>query len=367
MIRSATIQDAPPIADIIVASWQNAFSGIIDPEYPKTLKPEPFIRLLQENIEWGKETLFVKTVEDRIVGFISGKERDGYYDCETIGFYVLQEYRKQLIGSALFHRMARHFWEGNRKRMILWTLLGAENNRFYTGIGGKDALRKTLTIGGKDYPGIGYGFDLAALSNTSEPQRDPLRRKPLEEMDRRELGKLFPIILREHCPEWLRLYEAEKTQIEEALDGKTIVRISHIGSTAVPGLVAKPTIDILLEVSPAVDTRTLIRRMKAYGFRYGAQPENPPPHMLFKKGYSEEGFVGQAVHVHVRYPGDWDELYFRDYLTRYPSVADAYSELKRVLKEQFEFDREAYTSAKGEFIKTNTRLAREEFGERYLP
>ena len=367
VIRPATLRDTPDIAGIIVACWQNAFFGIVDPEYPKTLKPETFIRRVQENLEQQREVLFVKTIEDRVVGFISGRQLDGYYDCETVGFYILQEYRKLKIGTALFLRLARHFWEDHRKRMILWTLLGAENNCFYTGMGGKDALRKTLTIGGKDYLGIGYGFDLATLSITRDTQSDPLREKPLEEMDRYELGRLFPILLCDHRPEWKGLYEAEKTHIEEAIGAETIFRINHIGSTAVPGLAAKPTIDVLLEIVPVADIERLIRQMKHHGFRYGPQPENPAPHILFKKGYSEHGFSGQAVHVHVRYPGDWGELYFRDYLRLYPLVANAYADLKRALWKRFEFDREAYTSAKGDFIESHTRSAREEFGQKYLP
>ena len=49
--------------------------------------------------------------------------------------------------------------------------------------------------------------------------------------------------------------------------------------------------------------------------------ENSAPHIMFAKGYTPEGFAGQAFHVHVRYKGDWDEIYFRDYLLRHYDVA----------------------------------------------
>ncbi|MFX4261478.1 GrpB family protein [Pelotomaculum propionicicum] len=86
---------------------------------------------------------------------------------------------------------------------------------------------------------------------------------------------------------------------------------------------------------------------------------------LFMKGYTPEGFKGQVYHVHVRYSGDWDELYFRDYLISHPDVADEYGKLKLELKNRFEFDRDAYTDAKTDFIKKATRLAKEEMQNKY--
>jgi len=71
--------------------------------------------------------------------------------------------------------------------------------------------------------------------------------KKLKEMSFDELGKLFPIILSEHDPFWHERYLLEKPLIENAIGLDSIIRISHIGSTSVAGLIAKPTIDILLE------------------------------------------------------------------------------------------------------------------------
>lgn len=85
------------------------------------------------------------------------------------------------------------------------------------------------------------------------------------------------------------------------------------------------------------------------------------------KGYTEAGFAEQVYHLHVKPLGDWDELYFRDYLRRYPEVARQYGVLKQGLKEQYEHDRDGYTDAKTEFIKKATEKARAEFFGRYLP
>ena len=74
--------------------------------------------------------------------------------------------------------------------------------------------------------------------------------KPLSEMTLEELWQLFPIILSEHDPDWTKYYDEEKALLEKQF-GSLTVRFSHIGSTAVEGLIAKPTADILLEVDPA--------------------------------------------------------------------------------------------------------------------
>jgi GrpB-like predicted nucleotidyltransferase (UPF0157 family) len=173
-----------------------------------------------------------------------------------------------------------------------------------------------------------------------------------------ELGRLFPIILVLHDPAWAGLYAAEKDRIVAAVGNKNIARISHYGSTAVPGLIAKPTIDILLEIREGTDTETLIQNITGIGYGYDPQPRDHPPHMMFMKGYSPRGFVGQAYHIHVRYSGDWDELAFRDYLISHPGTAREYERVKIRLKEKFEFDREAYTHGKGEFIRAVVQEAR---------
>lgn len=80
-----------------------------------------------------------------------------------------------------------------------------------------------------------------------------MKKKDLNEMSNEELWLLFPIILSPHNPEWPRRYETEKELLIKTIGAENIVRINHIGSTAVPGLTAKPTIDILLEIQQKTD------------------------------------------------------------------------------------------------------------------
>ncbi|MBN2035968.1 MAG: GrpB family protein [Chitinispirillaceae bacterium] len=184
--------------------------------------------------------------------------------------------------------------------------------------------------------------------------------RSLATMTPEELGELFPVIISSPDPRWGRLYQREKERIKKALGGKNIVRIQHIGSTAVPGLVAKPTIDILLEVPEKIDAQWIVEKMERLEYHYIARPENPAPHMMFAAGYTVHGFKGQAYHVHVRYGGDWDELYFRDYLRAHPDVAKEYGELKIGLAQIHRNDREAYTGKKTAFIQGITVRARME-------
>jgi GrpB-like predicted nucleotidyltransferase (UPF0157 family) len=182
--------------------------------------------------------------------------------------------------------------------------------------------------------------------------------KELDEMTPEELGRLFPIILTEHNPQWADRFEQEKRSLEKAMTFLPEFRIDHIGSTAIPDILSKPTIDILLQVPDDADTQTIIIKIQEMGFHYIPKPENPAPHMMFVKGYTNEGFRGQAFHLHVRYFGDWDELCFRDYLQKNPSVAKEYETLKKQLAVQYRNDRDGYTEAKTGFVKHVINQAR---------
>ncbi len=182
-------------------------------------------------------------------------------------------------------------------------------------------------------------------------------------VSKKRLSELFPIILSEHKAYWKKAYVREKVLLEGFFKDD-MLRIEHIGSTAIKDLIAKPTIDILVEVKETTDLESVIERMEDCGY-----VRNKPDTdlVLMLKGYTPNGFVGQAFHIHVRHGGDWDELYFRDYLMEYPDVKKAYETLKIGLKKRHEHDREAYTDAKHDFILAQTKRARKRYGNRYLP
>ena len=189
--------------------------------------------------------------------------------------------------------------------------------------------------------------------------------KELSEMTVEELWNLFPIILKEYNTEYPSWYEVEKEKLVEQFDNRTMVRISHIGSTAVPGLLSKPTIDILMEISQASDTSQVAEKLKEMQWILMHDTDTPTFKQTYNKGYTKYGFEEKVYHLHVRYAADWRELYFRDYLMEHPEIAKQYANLKRQLKERFEHNRDAYTDAKEEFVKKYSKAAKLRYGKRY--
>ena len=168
-------------------------------------------------------------------------------------------------------------------------------------------------------------------------------KKSLNNFTIAELGQLFPIIISDYSDKWPDLYALESKIITDSFSKAEIVRIDHIGSTAIPRLKAKPTINILLQVTQQIDIQKLKDTFKSIGYEINNHPENPAPHLTFVKGYTNQGFKGQAYHVHIRYRGDWDEIRFKDYLIKHNDIAKEYESLKLELAEKYKHDRELYT------------------------
>ena len=85
----------------------------------------------------------------------------------------------------------------------------------------------------------------------------------------------------------------------------------------------------------------------------------------FNKGYTESGFADRVFHLHLRYIGDHDELYFRDYLIEHPDIAGEYEKMKLQLWKEFEHNRNGYTNAKTDFVQKRTTEAKLKYGNRY--
>lgn len=184
--------------------------------------------------------------------------------------------------------------------------------------------------------------------------------KKLSEMSLEELWQLFPIFLTEHRDCWKSWYADEKSGLEKIIP--QAVRIEHIGSTAVSSIWAKPIIDILVEVPEGCDWEGIKDLLMQNGYICMSRSAG---RSSFNKGYTEKGFSEKVFHLHLRYAGDNDELYFRDYLMEYPAVARKYEKMKLKLWKQFEHDRDGYTRAKTEFIQAYTDEAKLKYGSRY--
>ena len=190
-------------------------------------------------------------------------------------------------------------------------------------------------------------------------------RKSLQEMSLEELWQLFPIQLEPHKKCYGAWYEEEAVILGKLLGENKIIRINHIGSTAVAGLTAKAIIDILMEVAEDVDEFWIRQQLQRNDWICMSSQTQPQWKMVWNKGYTPEGFAGRVFHLHIRRPGDWDELYFRDYLIEHSEVCADYARLKEQLAIPYRNDRDGYTLAKTEFVQRYTKLARKEFSGRY--
>ena len=183
----------------------------------------------------------------------------------------------------------------------------------------------------------------------------------LEEKIRRVLRE--DVAISGYHPAWPEMFRNEKEHLLKCLPSGLIRRIEHYGSTAVPGLAAKPIIDMLVEVTDLDETKTkVVPILETQGYDYFWRPtwgdDVPPFYAWFIKRDLDTGVRSHHIHMITGSPEfapHWDALLFRDYLIEHPQVASEYEHLKRRLAETHPNDRVAYTSGKSEFVSRVTR------------
>ena len=159
-------------------------------------------------------------------------------------------------------------------------------------------------------------------------------------------------------PRWPILFDEEAERLRATLDPSLITGLEHFGSTAVPGLSAKPIIDILIAVRSLADAQaSFVEALQNLDYVYWADNPNKD-RMFFVKGMPPFG-SRRSHHVHVTEPDGemWRRLAFRDYLRVHPEEAGIYEQLKRRLATEHQRDREAYTDAKSAYIDSVMRKA----------
>ncbi len=168
-------------------------------------------------------------------------------------------------------------------------------------------------------------------------------------------------------PVWPRWFEAEKEHLSECLPPELVRRIEHFGSTAIPGLPAKPIIDILVEVTDLGETRRRIAPvLEDQGYDYFWRPswgDDVPPYYAWFIKRGHDGKRTHHIHMVEAHFEHWDRLLFRDYLIEHPAVAREYATLKLSLSQQYHHDRVAYAKAKTGFIVKVTELAKGHYGK----
>lgn len=155
-----------------------------------------------------------------------------------------------------------------------------------------------------------------------------------------------PIVVVPYASEWPRLFDELGDRLRRAL-GPAALRIDHVGSTAVPGLAAKPVIDVQITVNDLKPLAAYAEPLTDLGFVYRAG--NPDR----AKRYFREPPGTRRTHLHVRAagsPAERSTLLLRDYLRANAAEAKAYAELKQDLAVRCRHDREAYVEAKAPFL-----------------
>lgn len=194
--------------------------------------------------------------------------------------------------------------------------------------------------------------------------------KKLSEMSLEELWRLFPISLVPYNDAWRDWYSEETLALSQILPG---FKLFHIGSTAVPGIYAKNIVDIMAVAQAAATGQDSAGELDSVGGFASAALDRASDALCaagwicmsrsagrvsLNKGYTESGFADRVFHLHLRLPGDTDELFFRDYLREHPEDAKEYESLKLSLCKDFEFNRDGYTNAKSDFVRKITEIAK---------
>jgi GrpB-like predicted nucleotidyltransferase (UPF0157 family) len=163
------------------------------------------------------------------------------------------------------------------------------------------------------------------------------------------------VILQGHCPVWADRFANEANRLRAAL-GANVLGMHHIGSTAIPGICAKPIIDILIEVESLERLDACDREMVSLG--YEVMGEYGLPGRRHFRRYESDRVGG--VHVHSYELGHPDlvrHVAFRDYMCAHLDEAEAYSALKLQLSAEFPKDRDSYANGQSSFIQERQRRA----------
>ncbi len=162
------------------------------------------------------------------------------------------------------------------------------------------------------------------------------------------------IAIAEYDPNWPERFRREREHLLACLPVDLVRRIEHFGSTSIPGMCAKPIVDILVEVTSLEETRVRIAPiLEEQGYDYFWRPtlgDDPPFYAWFIK----RNDAGERTHhIHMVEAGfpQWEGIAFRDFLRNVPEARARYARLKRRLADVHGDDRVAYTLGKGTFIR----------------
>jgi GrpB-like predicted nucleotidyltransferase (UPF0157 family)/GNAT superfamily N-acetyltransferase len=330
-VRLAGPEDAAAIAHVHVAGWQH-YRGLMPDSYLDALDPAVHARRWEARLtapEQG-EAAFTYVADDppgRVIGFVHGsreEESDEPALGEVRAIYVLAERRGDGAGRRLTTATVSRLAQIGCRALVIWVL--TENHsarRFYEALGGRAAHERVREIGGAELPETGYRWD--------------------------SLGAfLRPVVIVPSDPGWAAALEAERRRVANAL-GWPLADVEPIGSTSVPGLAAKPILDLMGGVPELPVGRDSILAAARLGYDYHGAAGIPGRQYFSRPALADA--LAAHLHVAARNGEFWERhLRFRDYLRTHPQVAAEYGALKQKLAAAAGTDRIAYLEGKGPFI-----------------
>ncbi len=307
IIRNYQQSDARSLVDIFYNTSHIICAKDYTKEQLEAFAPKSRLDLREWVEKWETLAPIVAVLDDKVVGFAE-LEPDGHIDC----FYVHHEYQSKGIGSALFHEVEKR-----------------------TQSSGIDKLHAEVSITARSF------FESKGLHVTSELIKIRNGVNILNYVMEKDLEQQKIQVL-PYDTNWPHLFEREAELIKQAL-GNNCVAIHHIGSTSVPGLAAKPIIDILPVVTDILEVDECNDAMQKLGYRVRGEHG-----ILFRRFFSKPDF-----NVHVFECGSPEierHLKFRDWMQAHPDDLEAYEELKKQLATKYPYDIYAYCSGKGDFV-----------------
>lgn len=165
------------------------------------------------------------------------------------------------------------------------------------------------------------------------------------------------VVIVEYDPRWPMMYEEEKARILDAI-GHRLVALEHMGSTSVPGLAAKPIIDMMAAIDSLANVQECVTSLRGLGYEYVPEFEDTiPERRYFRKG--PQGARTHHLHMVELKSEFWErQLLFRDYLRAHSDEARRYAELKKALAARYRNDRAGYQDAKTPYITSVEEKAR---------
>ncbi len=320
-LHPATVEDTPILLALLQAAYAE-YEGKLDPP-SGTFKES--VASLAKKLTAGHALLAY--LDGQAVGCI-------FYEARPDSVYfgrlaVLPAYRRQGIARRLIEWVERYAVQCQKPRVTLGVRLALPGHiDYYTRLG---------------YQVLAYQCHPGYTSPTSADMAKDLGGNRARKIE------VVP-----YDPAWPDLYRVAASQLAEVFVSQ-LVAIYHIGSTAVPGLAAKPVIDILPVVKEIAQVDTYNPALLALGYEPRGEYGLPGRRYFVKR----RGSV-HHLHVHVyqrEHPEIERYLSFRDYLIAHPAVAQQYSQLKAQLAQRFPNDSVRYTEGKSDFIRATDEAA----------